>query len=335
MFSITVPFFVLSIFISDLTSYLFKLSAELNSSKPRYYADSQQHRSKLRIIQALAILFNRSKIWDDRLQTALLNENNQPNVTFILELMIGRTIDPNHLINLLQEVSRWAKHTNELKKKKIYPKSFSQAKTNSARQSIFVIMYYVCSKLSSSDWALKYVENILPFTMGQHFNTRLFAQIAIVKIIEKFQMNVPAHKYNSVYEQIMHSFKQGNAKQISDKFLQDFRFTCIDCLDLLHPIYFLCEIPRVTQMAKDELIPLRLVQKDDADEKFIFKEPFHVNVTLCGGHNENVDGGDGGSNDVTVQKKLIPLKNVIPDADLLETLPNHFHSGNREVRQNF
>lgn len=315
-------------------SYLFKLSAELNSSKPRYYADSQQHRSKLRVIQALAILFNRSKMWDDRLQTALLNENNQPNVTFILELMIGRTIQPSHLIKLLQEVSIWARYANQLKKKIFYTKTFLQAKTNSARQSIFVIMYYVCSKLSASNWALECIENILPFTMGQHFNTHLFAQIAIVKIIEKFQMNVPTHKYNSVYEQIMHSFKQGNAKKISDKFLQDFRFTCIDCTDVLHPIYFLCEIPRVTQMAKDELIPLRLVQKDDADEKFIFKEPFHVNVTLCGGHNENFDG-DGGSNDTTVQKKLIPLKNVIPDADLLETLSNHFQSSSREVRRDF
>lgn len=189
-------------------------------------------------------------------------------------------------------------------------------------------MYYVCLRANSSDWALRYIENILPFTMGQHFNTRLFAQIAVVKIIENFKMNVPTHKYNSVYEQIMHSFSQGNAKQISEKCLQDFRFTCIDSTDLLNPIYFLCEVPRVTQMAKDELIPLRLVQNDASDEKFTFKEPFHVNVNMCGAHNENVDVDSVNDN---VQKKIIPMKNIIPDANLLETLPNYLHRSITEV----
>lgn len=91
-------------FISDLTNYLFKLSADLNLSKPRYYADSQQHRSKLRVVQALATIVCRSRNWDTRLKNALLNENNQPNVTFILELIIGRTIESSHLSKLLQEV---------------------------------------------------------------------------------------------------------------------------------------------------------------------------------------------------------------------------------------
>ncbi|XP_037024426.1 uncharacterized protein LOC119066209 isoform X2 [Bradysia coprophila] len=296
-----------STFLSDLRNYLFKLSADLNLSKPRYYADSQQHRSKLRIMQALAVLLSKSNTWDGRLQAALLNENNQPNVTFILELMIGRTVDSVHLKKLLQE-----------------------AKSNSARQSIFVIMYYVCSRTSNNALALTYIESILPFTMGQHFNTRLFAQITVVKIIEKFKMNVPSNQYNSVYEQIMNSFGQGNTKQISEKFLQDFRFNCIDCTDLLNPIYFLCEIPRVTQMAKDELIPLRLVQKDANDDKFTFKEPFHVNINMCGAHNENIDG-DGGSGNV--QKKIIPMKNIVPDANLLETLPNRFDSGDRQANK--
>lgn len=189
-------------------------------------------------------------------------------------------------------------------------------------------MYYVCSRLNHTDWASHYIENILPFTMGQHFNTRLFAQIAIVKIIEKFKMNTSNHKYNSVYEQIMHSFGQGNAKQISDKFLQDFRFTCIDCSDLLNPIYFLCEIPRITQMAKDELIPLRLVRRDESDDKFTFKEPYHVNINMCGAHNENVDVDSSSDN---VQKKIIPMKNIVPDASLLQTLPNFSHQSIKKV----
>lgn len=189
-------------------------------------------------------------------------------------------------------------------------------------------MYYVCSRLNSTDWASRYVENILPFTMGQHFNTRLFAQIAVVKIIEKFKMNVPTHKYHSVYEQIMHSFSQGNAKPISEKCLQDFRFTCIDCTDLLNPIYFLCEIPRVTQMAKDELVPLSLVQQNVSEDKYVFKEPFHVNGNLCGSHNENIDAETSIDN---VQKKIIPIRNIIPDANLLETLPNHLHQSSKEV----
>lgn len=190
-------------------------------------------------------------------------------------------------------------------------------------------MYYVSSRRNSSDLALQYIEAMLPYTMGQHFNTRLFAQMAAVKIIEKFQFNTPTHKYNSVYEQIMHSFSQGNAKQVSEKCLQDFRFTCIDCTSLLNPIYFLCEIPRITQMAKDELIPLSLVQQDASDEKFTFKEPFHVNINLCGAHNESVDVDS--ANDNVHQKKIIPIKNIHRDANLLETLPNYLHQSIGEV----
>lgn len=56
-------------------------------------------------MQTLAVLIGRSRCWNDNLQITLLNENNQPNVTFILELMIGGTIEPNRLLQLLTEVS--------------------------------------------------------------------------------------------------------------------------------------------------------------------------------------------------------------------------------------
>lgn len=56
-------------------------------------------------MQALAALLSRNTFWDDRLETALLSENNQPNVTFILELMIGRTIDTGRLSKLLEKVN--------------------------------------------------------------------------------------------------------------------------------------------------------------------------------------------------------------------------------------
>ncbi|KAJ6649786.1 putative methyltransferase TARBP1 [Pseudolycoriella hygida] len=280
---------------TQLRNTLYEMSVNLNLSKSRYYPDSEQHRLKLRLVQALAILK------DHRLNEAILTEQNQVNVTYIMELIVAATSDIKDAVALLE-----------------------QAKTNSARQSIFVIMYYVCSRLRDAKGSDICIEKIIPFTMGQHFNTRLLAQVTIVKLIEKFySLDDKFHRHHAVYEQIKISFSHGNAKQISEKFLQDFRFTCIDCDNLLHQIYILYEIPRITKMAEDELFPLRLLKTDLEDETFLFKEPFYVHTNFSNVYeNECLRlGVDVESNGYTLQKKLIPIKSMRPDPDLLVTLP--------------
>lgn len=97
-----------TLLLSNLRERCLSRSATLYTSKPRYYANSEHHRLKLRLIQALAAIVSVDAVWDERFADALLNESNQPNITFILECILAYTIEPDRLINLLEQVwERW------------------------------------------------------------------------------------------------------------------------------------------------------------------------------------------------------------------------------------
>lgn len=55
-------------------------------------------------MQAWALLFKLDPVWDERLLHGILNENNQPNVTFINELIVAETVNPDYFIKLMNEV---------------------------------------------------------------------------------------------------------------------------------------------------------------------------------------------------------------------------------------
>lgn len=93
-----------TLLLSNLRERCLSRSAALYTSKPRYYANSEHHRLKLRLMQALAAIVSVDAVWDERFADALLNESNQLNVTFILECIVAHTIEPTRLLNLLDQV---------------------------------------------------------------------------------------------------------------------------------------------------------------------------------------------------------------------------------------
>lgn len=93
-----------TLLLSNLRESCLSRGAALYASKPRYYANSEHHRLKLRLIQALAAIVSVDAVWDERFADALLNESNQPNITFILECIIAFTIEPPRLLKLLDQV---------------------------------------------------------------------------------------------------------------------------------------------------------------------------------------------------------------------------------------
>lgn len=90
---------------TSLLQSCFEQLKHLGSRKSRYYANSETHRLKLRLVQAIAILSSRIPNWDDHLETMLLTENNQLNVTYIVELLVGHTVEPTRLLNMLAKVN--------------------------------------------------------------------------------------------------------------------------------------------------------------------------------------------------------------------------------------
>lgn len=88
-----------------LVDQLLDKSLNLSRSNHRYFADSMHHRQKLRIVQALAMVFSLKRTWDDRILTFLFDENNQHNVTFIVECIIGALLDSKRIEDILKKVN--------------------------------------------------------------------------------------------------------------------------------------------------------------------------------------------------------------------------------------
>lgn len=79
--------------LATLRDKCFSRLSQLRAAKPRYYADSEHHRLKLRLVQTLAIIESCQPTekcpLDDRFIHILLHENNQLNITYILECIIA------------------------------------------------------------------------------------------------------------------------------------------------------------------------------------------------------------------------------------------------------
>lgn len=105
----------------DLNHFINKLfdkNNELTKTKSRYFSNSDHHRQKLAIFQALAGLISCTNHWYNNLISILQTENNQLNITIILECIIGATIPEKDMLNLLKTVN--LKKKKKIKKAKFY-----------------------------------------------------------------------------------------------------------------------------------------------------------------------------------------------------------------------
>lgn len=86
-----------------LKDLLFERNTEIY--RPRYFFNSHQHAMKLRLMQALALLFRLDNEWDARILDGILKESNQTNVAFVTELIVAETINPYDLLDCINKVS--------------------------------------------------------------------------------------------------------------------------------------------------------------------------------------------------------------------------------------
>lgn len=180
-----------------------------------------------------------------------------------------------------------------------------------------MIMYYICKRDNDRALAETCVGLLAPWIMGQHFNTRIMAQIVIYKLITDFDL----YTNLLIYQSIQTSFEQKNAKIISQSYLQDFRFVILDYKDLLNPVYYLCEIPRITKMALDERIPLQFVPKN-YHEKVISRSL--IDYKMFGKVYGHIICDESNDVDIeNIQKKITPLREIIPDFNHVSALPDH------------
>lgn len=89
---------------------LLKYHSDITKKKPRYFENSNEHRVKMRIAICIYHYFenkpNTNKDVLDRIWNIILMENNQLNIVYIYELILGKKeFRENVILNKLKEVS--------------------------------------------------------------------------------------------------------------------------------------------------------------------------------------------------------------------------------------
>lgn len=277
---------------------------QITKAKERYYADSQTHRHKLRIVQALCVVIKLTGTKPYSLLDIVLYETNQPNINYLIELILAdSTIDTLTIINSLKN-----------DKVKV-----------SGVQSVFVILWLRCCKTNYLD--AEYINFLLPWTMAQNFSTRLYAQITISKLLEKFY-DKPTKPdqcpFSNIFSAINSYLKQGNVEKNLEKCMKDFRFNSIfdyDNLLTLENVFH--NIPKVSGMASEDVVGTKSLR-----ECFETLRLSEVNLGdalkfdyLTSERKENLflNQGFGGADHI--QKKIVPLKCLEPTLELLTNLP--------------
>lgn len=277
---------------------------KISKSNPRYYADSLPHRQKLRLVQGLCVVTKLTATQPYPFLHHLLQETNQPNVNYLLELLLAdSSIDTLTIINSVDK-----------EKLKV-----------SGIQSLFVILWLRCCK--TNYFETEYINFLLPWTMAQNFSTRLYAQVTIAKLIEKFYKRpdeLDSCPFANVYDAIKSYVKQGNVEINMEKGMNDFRFnTIFDYTNLLTLENIFNNIPRISNMAPEEIASTRLLR-----ECIDFLGLTDVNLGVAINANELpverkvnlfLSPGHGGSDNV--QKKIVPVKSVEPSEDMFSDLP--------------
>lgn len=211
---------------------------------------------------------------------------------------------------------------------------FRQIEGNRGYASLFQIMYYICSKHGDHEFAVACINFLMNYLFVKQISVRSAAQITMIKLCDKFHL---AKLYQSIYDSIRSSLTVNAVPKFAKlTYLSDIRTEYIDCQQLLHPIYVLREIPRLTDMITDEFykmcplfddvdtngipvgIPLHANPSteilDIRDSDITFIEKLEDALIECGTQTQNV------------QKKMIPFRESFIDRQLMNNLPEDFRN---------
>ncbi|XP_050094345.1 uncharacterized protein LOC126577025 [Anopheles aquasalis] len=291
-----------TLFLLKLEHMLIERFTQITKAKERYYADSITHRQKLRIVQALCVVLKLTGTKPYPLLDVMLYETNQPNINYLIELIVADSAIDTLTI------------ANSLKNERVKV---------SGVQSVFVILWLRCCQTQSLDE--QYIYLLLPWTMAQNFSTRLYAQITITKMIATFAAqgadSVPLKK---IYDAVNSYLRQGNVERNIEKCMKDFRFnTVFDYANLLTLENIFHNIPKVSGVPSEDVVDTWILKECfkalgmseinlGSAVKFE-KLPVEKKETLFLA--QSFGGAD------FVQRKIVPLKSLEPSQELLLGLP--------------
>ncbi|XP_065209528.1 probable methyltransferase TARBP1 [Planococcus citri] len=234
-----------------------QLSSSDELSKKRYFNDSATHRIKHRRLQLLLIfetvLFNETSSLEkykcaEKLFTCTVNslllEPHQPSVRYMLEWLLIRLII--HFGGTLED-KFW--------------KCFLEASEERIGSicSFISIAFHLANTNGTESMIEMAIKSVLPWTMAQHFNARLYAQTVLAKLMS---INSSISKnYDIIRRSLENSLKTGNAVKNSVKLQNDFYFSYFHPMDHFSLETILWHLPRLSNICNEEWIPTDLYEK--------------------------------------------------------------------------
>lgn len=316
----------------DIVEELIVELGELSKKKPKgYFLNSLVHHQKLRYLQPVLFCRSISPKCEAILMNEIININNQTNISAIVEIILAHF-----------DVDVWKLFEDEqLDLKSTTLKSIFAILTMQLRQE---------QDAEAIEFQLqKLIKHVMPYTMGQNFGTRIFAQAAIMQCWEHLQSVLSVQPSendiktgNEACAMIQKSLKAKNAAKYFKIAQSDFRFT----LNVLHQLWtvdaFYVHILRITNMSEDGIISPDLYgERDEWFETFLCKdnslellqpmencmEPEHLVI------NEELEiVGQRVESSMNLQQKYVPYKFQIPGGKLLSSLPTIFGDGTLKPR---
>uniref|UniRef100_A0A1A9ZEA8 tRNA/rRNA methyltransferase SpoU type domain-containing protein n=1 Tax=Glossina pallidipes TaxID=7398 RepID=A0A1A9ZEA8_GLOPL len=277
--------------------FLLDCHKECTKKKPRYFEHSREHRSKFRIACGIYILYEKVKGDDDILDeiwNILLNENNQSDVTFIYE----------HIVGYFEQ--RFGVLSAYLQK--------MPALTASQQITIAVITNHFClrDELLQLAQLKEIIQNLLPFLMGPNFQTRLCCQLVLWNIMKKYDAIFNSdNQMHALMQNLMQAIALATNGKV-DELLKDLRLIPLRkaANDDFH---FLKVITYVTSVPFDELYIGREMNDLEDDELFKrCKENFLKKYIKKAKYDAEIED-EYKKSDVNspIQRKMNPLNNIV------------------------
>uniref|UniRef100_A0A1Y1MDV7 tRNA (guanosine(18)-2'-O)-methyltransferase TARBP1 n=1 Tax=Photinus pyralis TaxID=7054 RepID=A0A1Y1MDV7_PHOPY len=216
------------------------LNKYLKHFSKRYFSDSQIHLTKLRILQGLLLVHDHTvdqkQPLIDTLLNSLSNESHQVSVKFFIIWLLIRLLSTNE--NCIQIITSVMEKT---------------CKVHASTIIAFIpILYHVALLRNQEAFFSELFKIMLPWTMGAHFNLRLYAQIGVIKL---YQL-IKSRGFHALCDQYKHILscvsevldKTERKVDVIDEFIFDKFDPYIDYN--LEMIYY--GIPHITHVTCDE-----------------------------------------------------------------------------------
>ncbi|BFF90915.1 uncharacterized protein DMAD_09337 [Drosophila madeirensis] len=291
--------------VNGLFQELLWTNKELSAKKPRYFENSKEHRTKMRICKALLFLGSPDLVkWSDLLWEALLWSNDQLNISYMFECLVSNmlpSIDPLLTkLSLFQDFSP-GQHLSLTSVAHLYCMAKWESLKPEQLDAIFAAL--------------------LPLTMGSHFQTRVLAQLVLHRLAEKCEKSgIVMPMAVALKTSIEATFGKKFAELRKEPRLV---LSLIMTSQHLSPCFVAESILYMTHAPFDECIRPAVLAGTPEFEEVLRGIRLFFNSKKAGSLAETTfHHGDG---DVAingnVQRKMNPIDDIYPNSDLVSQYP--------------